>query len=101
MYVYFVVMPNSISNMCICKKCHDSKRFNKSTLQKVQTTQLITYHYLHHKTGYLTVYGVGSPGLDPSDGVDDADLAFDLDLRQETRHRTEQTATATTVPKMN
>ena len=50
------------------------------------------------QTGYLTVYGVGSPGLDPPDGVDDADLAFDLDLLQETRHRTEQTATATTVP---
>jgi len=57
------------------------------------------FHYLHHKTGYLTVYGVGSPGIDPPDGVNDADLAFDLDLFQETRHRTEQTATATTVPK--
>ena len=45
------------------------------------------------------MYGIGSPGLDPPDGVDDADLAFDLDLLQETRHRTEQTATATTVPK--
>ena len=44
------------------------------------------------------MYGVGSPGLDPPDCVDDADLAFDLDLLQETRHRTEQTATATTVP---
>ena len=44
------------------------------------------------------MYGVGSPGLDPPDGVNDADLAFDLDLLQETRHRTEQTATATTVP---
>jgi len=44
------------------------------------------------------MYGVGSPGLDPPDGVDDADLAFDLDLLQETRHRTEQTATPASIP---
>ena len=44
------------------------------------------------------MYGVGSLGLDPPYGVNDAYLTFDLDLVQETRHRTEQAATTAAVP---
>ena len=46
---------------------------------------------------YLTVYSVGSSGLDPPDSVDDADFTFDIDLLQKTSYRIEQTAPSTTV----
>ena len=46
---------------------------------------------------YLTVYSAGSPGLDPPDSVDDADFTFGIDLLKKTDHRTEQSATSTTV----